>query len=603
MTPGERGATAAPGRCLVRLVVLLALALGTHSASAQQAWYERYQRGIDLEAQASWEPALREFEAAARVEPRPRKHIATSGRSVIVDYDPHYHMARCLTELGRLPAAALQLRAASRANVTPRPRIEELRRRIEEGVRKAVAPATPAATPAPETRLGVTSEPAGAQVFIDGAAAGVTPLAPLTVAPGEHSVRIEAAGFRAAEEKVAVPDGGTYTLDRALRPLATAVPRPRATAAPAPTPPPPPAEPTTTAAATTQVAPTAVPPTRAPAPQVAVTGGNAPGWLAPALWAVLAAAVIGAAFWWLAGRRRRGNPAYTPTRVIEATPTLVKAGQTLGAYELTGLLGRGGMATTYSATRAADGSLVALKVPHEGCFTDPTYLTRFLREGKLGEQLHHPRIVRVFEASEHDGRPFLAMELIAGHTLKQELRQCGPLPVRRALEIAADIAEALDYAHVKGVVHRDLKPENVMLLPDGSVKVMDFGIARLEGQEGLTSSQYFLGTPLYAAPEMIEPKSIDQRIDLYSLGIILFEMLQGTVPFTADSPFKVLQMHQREPLPALSGLARPVPEPVWRVVERLCAKSPGDRYPTAEALLVELHALLRALPGEEGKRG
>jgi serine/threonine-protein kinase len=185
------------------------------------------------------------------------------------------------------------------------------------------------------------------------------------------------------------------------------------------------------------------------------------------------------------------------------------------------------------------------------------------------------------------------MELLAGRTLKQELREHAPLPLRRALEITADIAEALDYAHVKGVIHRDLKPENVMVLPDGSIKVMDFGIARLEGQEGLTSSQFFLGTPLYAAPEMIEPKGIDHRIDLYSLGIILFEMFEDTVPFSADSPFKVLQMHQREPLPPREALPHPVPEAVWRVVERLCAKAPADRYPSAEALLVELHALLR----------
>jgi serine/threonine-protein kinase len=173
------------------------------------------------------------------------------------------------------------------------------------------------------------------------------------------------------------------------------------------------------------------------------------------------------------------------------------------------------------------------------------------------------------------------------------MRQHGPLPLRRSLEIARDIAEALDYAHVKGVIHRDLKPENVMILPDGTLKVMDFGIARLSDQPGLTSSNLFLGTPLYAAPEMVDPKSIDHRVDLYALGIVLYEMLEGVVPFTADSPYRVLEMHMRTPLPALEALPHPVPARVWAVVQRLCEKDPAARYPSAEALLVELNRLLQ----------
>jgi len=576
--------------------LLFLLAAAPAAAQAQATFADHYQRGVALADAGDWESALRELEAASRVEPRPRRRVQAPGRAAIAEYDPHFHMARCLTALGRFPAAALQLRAAARAGVTPRPRIEELRRRIEEGARQAMAPAAPVATAAPEaaaTRLAVTTRPAGARVAVDGVPVGVTPLAGVAVAPGDHIVRIEATGHAAVEERVAVPAGGVYALDRALPPLATAAPRPRPTGTPAATGAAPPPSPPASPAPAATPAPTAAPPPEAVAPR----------WLGAAAWAALAAALAGGALLWTSRRRRRDTPATAPTRVLAGAPTEVRAGQPMGAYELDGMLGRGGMATTYRATRASDGSAVALKVPHEGCLADPTFLARFLREGRLGEQLHHPRIVRIFEAAEHEGRPYLAMELLAGRTLKQELRASGAFAVRRALEIAADIAEALDYAHVKGVVHRDLKPENVMLLPDGSVKVMDFGIARLEGQEGLTSSQFFLGTPLYAAPEMIEPKGIDQRVDLYSLGIILFEMLQGTVPFSADSPFKVLQMHQREPLPSRAALARQVPEAVWRVVERLCAKSPADRYPTAEALLVELHALLRGLPAPEGTRG
>ncbi|MGE5234936.1 MAG: serine/threonine-protein kinase, partial [Acidobacteriota bacterium] len=262
---------------------------------------------------------------------------------------------------------------------------------------------------------------------------------------------------------------------------------------------------------------------------------------------------------------------------------------------------RGGMATTYRARRSRDGATVAIKLPHESCLEDPSFVTRFLREGSLGEQLHHPNIVRILDTGQDGERPFLAMEILAGRTLKQALRESGPLPVRRALEVARDVAEALDYAHAKGVIHRDLKPENIMLLPDGQVRVMDFGIARMSGAEGLTGTNVFLGTPLYAAPEMVDPKSVDHRIDLYALGIILFEMLEGTVPFTADSPYRVLEMHLHTPLPRPAELARPLPAPVWEVVTGLCEKDREQRTPSAQRLLVELHRLLRDFPKLEGQ--
>jgi len=594
------------GRSWVRSgVVAVAAALAALPATAQPEWYDHYRRGLELESQGAWEASLQELEAAARLQPRPRRRIPIPGREPVVDYDPHYHMARCLTELGRYPRAVAELRIAGRAAVTPRSRLDELRQRLEHEIARHLATPAPSpqptAPPAAEGRLEVTSEPPGARVFVDGAPIGSTPLTGHAVAAGAHEVRLELQGFTAEEETVTVTAGGTYSLDRTLRALPMRTAPPRRTAAPAreaevETP-----EPEAAATAPTTPAPPATPSATA----IAVEETRAEprrGLVLLALGMAAALAVLAALA--LARRHRRlANPATTPTRILEATPTQVRSGQSMGAYELTAMLGRGGMATTYRASRATDGFEVAIKVPHEGCFTDPTYRERFLREGRLGEQLHHPRIVRIFEANEQDGRPFLAMELLSGRTVKQELRERGPLAVRRAVEIAADIAEALDYAHVKGVVHRDLKPENVMLLPDGSVKVMDFGIARLTGQEGLTSSQFFLGTPLYAAPEMIEPRSIDHRVDLYSLGIILYEMLQGTVPFAADSPFKVLQMHQRDPLPDRSRLPVPVPERVWSVVERLCAKQPDDRYPSAEALLVELHALLRSLPTGDESRG
>jgi Protein kinase domain/PEGA domain len=588
-----------PARFLTLCAVLLAIVASP--ARSQVPWYRHYQRGLELERQGNWEDALREIDEAARVERRPHRRVPAGDGRVIFDYDPHYHAARCLAELGRYPLAVVRLRAAYRAGVTPRPTLDELRARIEREVEdKLSGSAEPA--PTPVTRLVVRGEPPGMRVIVDGAALGTAPLGPLPIAPGEHHVRLEAAGRRAEERTIEVDPGTTYELAASLLAAPTRIPGSR-TAGQAP-----PAATAPSPGMRGEAAP--VPPPAATAivprsPPVSAAGARraAARPLRPAVLAfllvVLAVVVAGAV---LLNRKARRRPTAPPAPQPEPTPTVLSAAGRLGQYELTGVLGRGGMATTYRAVRSSDGTAVAVKVPHESCLADSTFLARFVREGNLGEQLHHPRIVRIFEAGEAGGRPFLAMELLEGRTLKDELRRSAPLPLDRALAITTDIAEALDYAHAKGVIHRDLKPENVMLLPDGTLRVMDFGIARLVDQEGITSSQFFLGTPLYSAPEMIEPRRIDHRADLYSLGIILFEMLDGTVPFAADSPLKVLQMHQHDPLPDRHALAQPIPEAVWQVVQRLCAKQPAERFASAQSLLVELHALLRRFHrrGESG---
>ena len=521
------------------VLVVIGLLLTAAAGAQAPAGAEHYQRGLELEMRGDWAAALHEFGAAARLSQRLRLRPRAHGAEPLPAFDPHVHMARCLLELDRPRDAGVQLRVAYAAAVTPRAELDGLRDRIEAAAQRKSEAKRAAPTIPPE----------------------LPTAAPVTVA--------------------------------------TALPPPPATATPVP--------PTATAVA---IAPTEPPLATAPAeagPVVTpefhpldIPAGARSSRLPLLLLGALALAVVAALAW---RSRRAPEVRATPTRatrIPDAPATLVDSVAALGGYDVLGTLGRGGMATTFRARRRRDGAFVALKIPHEMCLDDPTFVARFLREGSLGEQLHHPGIVRIHEAGEEAGRPFLAMELLSGRTLKQVLREDGAFPLRRALEVVRDIAQALDYAHAKGVVHRDLKPDNIMILPDGTVKVMDFGIARTTGDEGLTGTNLFLGTPLYAAPEMVDPKRVDHRVDLYALGVILFEILQGVVPFTADSPYRVIEMHMRTPLPTRDELKVAVPPAIWAIVTGLCAKDRDDRTPSAEALLVELNRLLRDSPELEG---
>jgi serine/threonine-protein kinase len=255
--------------------------------------------------------------------------------------------------------------------------------------------------------------------------------------------------------------------------------------------------------------------------------------------------------------------------------------------------GSGAMATTYRARRTRDEKMVALKVPKGRFLTDPTFVVRFLQEAHLGVRLQNRFIVQVYEAGEDQGIPFLAMEFLHGMTLKEGLAASGRVSIKRALGIAHDVVSALDHAHANGVVHRDLKPENIMLRVGKGLKVMDFGIAKVVGETGLTSSNVFIGSPAYAAPEMINADKVDRRTDLYSLGIILFEMLQGEVPFSGASPVEVLIKQTTEPLPRRKDLRFPIPDGIWRLIQILAAKEPKDRLPDSRSVRIALELLLR----------
>ncbi len=268
-------------------------------------------------------------------------------------------------------------------------------------------------------------------------------------------------------------------------------------------------------------------------------------------------------------------------------------GSRIAGYEVLALQGEGAMAVTYRASRLSDGGPVALKVPRARFLTDPTFVLRFLQESHLGARLRHPFIIRIHETGEEHGIPFIAMEYLEGMTLKETLAASGRLATRRALQVTRDIATALEYAHSRGVVHRDLKPENVMLREGAPLKVLDFGIAKVIGEVGLTSANTFIGSPAYSAPEMLDSSSIDHRADLYSLGIVLYELTQGQLPFTGFSAMEVLLKHRTDPLPRPGDLPYPVPADVWRLIEALTQKDPARRLPNARSVRVALDLMLR----------
>lgn len=271
---------------------------------------------------------------------------------------------------------------------------------------------------------------------------------------------------------------------------------------------------------------------------------------------------------------------------------MLKPGSRFGEYEILDVIGQGSSAITYSAHRPGDSKLVALKVPRPQCLMDTTFVVRFLQEGALGLKLRHKSIVRVLDAGEHMRTPYLAMEYVNGTTLADHLVAGRRFTLGEALELSREIAAALAYAHRHKVVHRNLKPGHVMLQPDGGVKIMDLGVARAVGDVGVTSANVFLGTPQYAAPEAIDARHADHRCDLYSLGTMLFEMLEGRPPFPARTVLELLEVQKDAGFPTRDSLSYPPPEPVWQLIVRLCADKPEDRPQSADEVVEEIERLL-----------
>ena len=574
------------------------------TASAQE-WHELYAEGVAALRSGQARRAVELLRRAIQKRPEPGRNVPTYGTNFEPRYFPYLRLAEACLLLDADEDARQALATSARFGVEP----AEERRALEARLRAAldtkspppaatpppvslppaapvmapvIAPASPSpaapppvsvgvesatrpsgrsrATPTPRppppgtaAALEVTSDPPGAQVFLDDEPRGRTD--PQTgrlkirgLAPGRHRIRLSSEGRDDLIREIDVA-GETLAFHAVL-------PYPQ-------TSPPPPS------------------PAESPAP--------ATPW---ALWTLVGLAlfllfVLGL---WV---RSLGK---LPTEPVERPATASTSGgrsdpgttevlpMSFGEYTLTRRIGKGGMAVVYEAVRR--GETFALKRPLAGFLDDTRFRDRFLREAELGRTLHHPNIIRIFDRGQVGTVPYFAMELVDGETLKSCLDREGRLDPTRAARVVAQVAEALDYAHHKGVVHRDVKPSNIMLERSGGVKVMDYGIARARHLEALTTTGSFLGTPSYSAPETVDATS-QPASDVYSLGVVFFEMLTGSLPFRGENALAVLRGHCTTPPPVPSSLNYALSPVLDRIVLRLLSKEPSER-PTAEQLLNEL---------------
>jgi hypothetical protein len=295
------------------------------------------------------------------------------------------------------------------------------------------------------------------------------------------------------------------------------------------------------------------------------------------------------------------------TKTLVLPPAI---GQTLKQYRLDGVIGEGGMGVVYRAHDLKLQRPVAIKLLPTELTADAERRKRFLLEARTAARLSHPAIAQVYDVDEHNGTIFIAMELVEGRTIR-ELIQCQQLDLLGAIDVALQVSAGLARAHEAGIIHRDIKPANVIQAPDGHVKILDFGLAKLLDAAGATSSftggiqnlstltqtqiGIVKGTPAYMSPEQIKGEAIDARSDLFSLGVMLFEMTAGEVPFPRATPTQMMHAIAFDKTPMLqSGRLNP-PAALQRIVSRCLKKSPADRYPDARALTEDLRALRREI--------
>ena len=264
-------------------------------------------------------------------------------------------------------------------------------------------------------------------------------------------------------------------------------------------------------------------------------------------------------------------------------------GKSLGQFRIVERIGAGGMATVFKAYQPVLDRYVAVKVLPDYHARDPVFKERFLREARAVARLDHPNIVQIYLFGEDDDIAYIVMQYIDSGTLKDLLKQSGPLPVADALKFMVQAAEGLGSAHQHGIIHRDVKPANMLLRKDGHLLLSDFGIVKiLEGTTNLTRVGTGIGTPQYMSPEQGTGQPVDASSDIYSLGIVLFHCLTGRVPFNADSPLTITVKHLNEPLPVAFLRHAKVPSPIEQVILKMTAKVPAERYQNTAEFISEL---------------
>ena len=261
-------------------------------------------------------------------------------------------------------------------------------------------------------------------------------------------------------------------------------------------------------------------------------------------------------------------------------------------YRLESKLGSGGMSTVYLARDETLERWVAAKVLHREISDQPDQIERFRREARAVAQVSHPNVVAVIDAGEDGGRPYIVFEYVEGETLKHRIEELGKLPLDEAAAYAIEIGRGLAAAHARMLIHRDVKPQNVLIDAEGRAKITDFGIARELETDGLTKTGRVLGTTDYVSPEQAMGREVDARSDIYSLGILLYEMLTGDVPFKAETLVGVAMKHVNEPMPDVQRTRRDASSALAAVIDRSTAKEPKKRYPDMGAMLDDLEGAL-----------
>jgi len=275
-------------------------------------------------------------------------------------------------------------------------------------------------------------------------------------------------------------------------------------------------------------------------------------------------------------------------------------GKTILHYKILEKLGEGGMGEVYLAEDTKLKRKIALKFLPSHLTADKEIIGRFEREAQAAASLNHPNIITVHEIGEHEGRTFIAMEYVQGHSLREEITK-GPMPIDHVIGISTQICEGLHEAHKAGIVHRDIKPENILIDKSGRVKILDFGLARMKGVTKLTKDASTLGTLKYMSPEQYQNKEVDHRTDIWSFGVVLFEMLTGQLPFQGEYEAAVMYSVVNEEPKSLSTLRQDIPENLDQIASKFLVKDPAMRYQSMQEVIEELKKPLLSMSVSEKK--